>query len=301
LPAGKNSTARTDTEGDEDSVLFEATIPSNHEMKRSKTKALGQHFLRDRSVLGKILRVINPQSEDLIIEIGAGRGVLTFALAKQAGRVIALEKDRALIPGLRTKSVPNLTVLEADVLTVRFADLLRNREAPATGVKLVGNIPYVISAPLLLKVLEEKDMFSECVFLLQKEVAERISARPGTKSYAPLSIRLQIHFAVELRFSVEPASFSPPPQVRSALVRLVKRPEPLFPIAEEESFIRFLKTAFRHRRKTLVNNLLMAGYARPQLESICQRLDIAKNLRPEQIAIPQFVAMFNLLPKHSRQ
>ncbi|MBN1223231.1 MAG: ribosomal RNA small subunit methyltransferase A [Candidatus Aminicenantes bacterium] len=269
-------------------------------MKSSKTKSLGQHFLRDRSVLRKILGVISPEAEDFIIEIGAGKGVLTIPLALGAGGVIALEKDKALIPGLRSKNLDNLTILDADVLDIRFGDLFQDQKGQGKKIKIVGNLPYVISAPILLKVLEEKEVIEKCVFLLQKEVAQRISARPGTKSYAPLSIRLQIYFSVELCFSVKPTAFTPPPRVQSALVRLEKRKEPLFPIKNEESFSLFLKTAFRHRRKTLINNLVMAGYDRERLERICQGIGIPKNFRPEQISIPQFVELFASLPERGQ-
>jgi len=267
-------------------------------LRRSRTRSFGQHFLKDKSVLWKIIEVIAPDEADLIIEIGAGKGALTLPLAKKAGHVIAVEKDRALIPGLRAQNLKNLTVLEADVLCVDFSVLCRDYAGTGKKAKLAGNLPYVISAPILFKILEEKESLSDCVFLLQKEVAERIRAKPGTKAYAPISIRLQNDFSVRLCFTVGPASFSPPPQVQSALVRLEKRDEPLFPVKRPEAFGRFLKTAFRHRRKTLVNNLLMAGHDRTTLETILGQLGIAKNRRPEQVSIPQFVGMFNFFMKN---
>ncbi|MCK4263653.1 MAG: ribosomal RNA small subunit methyltransferase A, partial [Candidatus Aminicenantes bacterium] len=130
-------------------------------MKKSKRKALGQHFLVDRMVLKKIANTIDPQQEDFIIEIGAGKGALTFFLAKKANKVIAIEKDKSLIPALKRKDFPNLTVLEKDVLKLEFKDFTKREK-----VKLVGNLPYSISSPILFKVLAEKDLFSECTFLL---------------------------------------------------------------------------------------------------------------------------------------
>ena len=267
-------------------------------MKRKKVKNLGQHFLKDKSVLRKILRIISPQKEDMILEIGAGKGALTLPLAKKAGGVIALEKDKSLIPGLRAKQFPNLSVLEEDVLKIRFADLLQKREGFCQKIKLVGNLPYVISSQILLKVLEEKDLFSDCIFLLQKEVAERISAQPGTKAYAPLSMRLQNHFDITICFAVGPASFYPPPKVMSALVHLKKRPRPLFALPDEEAFARFLKMAFRHRRKTLANNLVMGGHDRTHLTQIFQALGLGKTIRPEQLTLSQFVKLFQFQYKN---
>ena len=262
-------------------------------MKRKKSKDLGQHFLKDKSVLRKIIRTISPQREDLILEIGAGKGALTLPLAEKAGMVIALEKDKTLIPGLKAKQFPKLSVLEGDVLKIRFADLLPQREGFCQNIKLVGNLPYVISSQILLKALEERDLFSDCVFLLQKEVAERISAQPGTKAYAPLSMRLQNHFDITICFAVGPESFYPPPKVMSTLVHLKKRPQPLFSLSDEAAFARFLKMAFRHRRKTLANNLVMAGHDRTQLTQIFQTLGLEKTIRPEQLTLSQFVELFH--------
>jgi len=264
-------------------------------MKRSKIKALGQHFLRDRSVLRKIVRTISPDKSDIIIEIGAGKGFLTFPLAEEADRVIAIEKDKTLIPELKSRCVPNLEIVDADVLTLRFADLVGSKKSRKGKVKLVGNLPYVISSQVLVKVLEEKDVVDKCVFLLQKEVAERISAQPGTKSYAPLSIRFQNDFKVQLCFTVKPESFSPPPQVKSALISLEKRCQPLCLISDEEAFRKFLKVVFRHRRKTLFNNLLLAGHTRSQLEWTAVELRMGKDVRPEQLTISAYVELFNFL------
>jgi len=264
-------------------------------MKRSKTKALGQHFLRDKFVLRKIIRVISPDKDDLIIEIGAGKGVLTLPLANGTDRMIAIERDKTLVPELKAKSPLNLTIIEADVLTLRFADLVGSEKRPKGKVKLVGNLPYVISSQVLIKVLEEKNILDQCVFLLQKEVAERIGAQPGTKSYAPLSIRFQNDFQVQLCFVVKPESFFPPPQVKSALISLEKRAQPLFPISDDKAFSEFLKVAFRHRRKTLLNNLLLAGHSRSQIDPIFQGFGHHNTIRPEQLPLSEYVKLFNFL------
>lgn len=264
-------------------------------MYKRRAKALGQHFLKNPFILRKIIRTICPQKNELLVEIGAGKGALTFPLAVKAGKVIAIEKDRSLIPFLQRKNFTNLIIQEADILRVEFKKLLEKEKNYKVKVKLVGNLPYSISSPLLFKILGEKELFSECIFLFQKELAERICARPGSKKYAPLSILLQIYFSTKLHFFIPPESFSPPPQVESALISLKRRDKPLFLIEEEDVFKKFLKGAFRHRRKTLFNNLSRLDYPRSFLNEAFQKFNIVNSLRPEQLTISQFVSLFKFL------
>ncbi len=259
-------------------------------MNKSRRKALGQHFLTDRKVLKKIIRVIDPKPEDLIIEIGAGRGVLTLPLVKEGIRVIAIEKDSSLIPYLKRQAFPNLTVLETDVLQVNFEDLVQKKQA-----KLVGNLPYSISSPLLSKVMENRELFSSCIFLLQKEFALRLCAQPGTKKYAPLSILFQNIFSIRLHFQVSPSSFFPAPQVDSALVLLKKRPHPQFFISDQERFRTFLQQAFRSRRKKLLNNLKNIPISVSDIKEALCKCGIEEGRRPEEVSLSQFVALFNVL------
>ena len=261
--------------------------------KKRRAKALGQHFLKNPLFLKKIIHTIRPQKNALLIEIGAGRGALTFPLAEKAGRVIAIEKDRSLATFLQKKDLANLTVLVEDVLKVDFKRLLEKNSWDT--VKLVGNLPYSISSPLLFKILGEKELFSECIFLFQKEFAERICAQPGTKKYAPLSIILQVYFSAKLCFFVPPESFSPPPRVESALVSLKRREKPLFHIEKGQAFQEFLKGAFQHRRKTLFNNLVKLDYPAPFLKKAFLKLDIKDPLRPEQLTISRYVELFRFL------
>lgn len=261
----------------------------------SKTKALGQHFLNDRSILRKIVDIISPRKDELVIEIGAGKGALTFPLADRAGKVIAIEKDKAFIPLLREGNKDNLVLVEQDVLRLDFQNLLADEAAFRGKVKLAGNLPYSISSPLLFKVLKDKDLFSACVFLLQKEVAERLGAQPGSKDYAPLSILFQLHFDVRLCFTLAPGTFSPPPKVRSTLVSLDKRPQPLFALSDEDSFRRFLRMAFAQRRKTLLNNLKSSPFSIGLLRESFRFLTLKETVRAEQLSIAQFVALFETL------
>jgi len=264
-------------------------------MKRDRVKRLGQHFLKNPGVLKKILDNISPKKDDLIIEIGAGKGALTFSIAERAGKVIAVEKDKSLIPFLMEKNISNLKVLEQDILKTDFRELIKKELDFKGRVKLVGNLPYSISSPLLFKVYKDKEMFHECIFLLKKEVAERLCAGPGTKKFAPISIIFQNHFMVRLCFVVNPASFSPPPRVKSALVFLKKREHPLFYIRDEDMFRKFLRSAFLHRRKTLFNNLVMVGYCDFMLRKAFRNLELQKYIRAEQLPISTFVHLYDFL------
>jgi len=258
-------------------------------MKKSRRHALGQHFLASPAVLRKIVGVIDPKPEDVLVEIGAGRGVLTAALAETAGRVIAVEKDERLIPMLREAMPVNVEVVHADILTVDFRELRRRASVPA--LRVVGNIPYSISSPLLFRVLDDRELFSDCIFLLQKEVAERITAGPGSKSYAPLGILLQNEFEARVAFRVAPGSFSPPPKVQSALLTLRRRPVPLHPGAAEEPFRAFLRIAFAERRKMLWKNLSRRSSA-AALAAAYDSLGLARNVRAEELSADVLFALF---------
>ncbi len=259
-----------------------------------KTKALGQHFLINRGVLAKIIKVIAPEKDDIIIEVGAGKGALTFALAERCRRVIAIEKDKTLLPFLQGKK-ENIVVVGEDVLTVDFRSLLRSEHRLSCRPKLVGNLPYSISSPLLFKVLKDRKLFSSCIFLVQREVAERLASSPGSKTYAPLSILFQMAFELRLHFIVSPGSFLPPPRVESALISLHPREKLLFPIEDEKKFHLFLRKAFAQRRKTLLNNLRSYPAERDQLVRTMARLDLAPDIRPEQVPIEKFVLLFEEL------
>ncbi len=252
-------------------------------MRRTKRHALGQHFLANRSVLQKIARTIAPEASDAIIEIGAGKGALTFLLMEKAGHVTAIEKDPFLVPLLKAREGPRLAVLEADVLDVDFGDVIRRAGYAPGHVKLVGNLPYSISSPILFKALDSRGLFSTCVFLIQKEVAARVCGRPGTKNYAPISILLQNAFEAAVEFTVSPGSFSPPPKVDSAVITLGRRAAPLVPVADEGRFRGFLKASFAHRRKRLARNLEMSGIDKVAVEAAFSALGLPANARAEEL------------------
>jgi 16S rRNA (adenine1518-N6/adenine1519-N6)-dimethyltransferase len=259
-------------------------------MKKTRRKALGQHFLTHRKTLLRIVRVIAPKKGDFIIEIGAGKGALTRHLADSGADIIAIEKDRTLIPTLKKLEYPNLAVQEEDALRINFQDLLQGRPG-----KIVGNLPYSISSPLLFKVLEEKESISSCVFLLQKEVAQRVCASPGTKKYAPLSILFQNDFHAYFHFHVPPSVFSPPPKVQSGLISLTKRSQPISTLPHQESFVKFLRSAFHNRRKKLANNLRALDIPPPLIKEAYRECGVDEKWRPEQVSLLQFVALYSLL------
>ncbi len=261
-------------------------------MKKSRRHALGQHFLANPAVLRKIVGVIDPKPDDVLVEIGAGRGILTAAMAETAGRVIAIEKDERLVPALKSGMPANVEVVHADILNVDFRELCRRAGVPA--LRIVGNIPYSISTPLLFRVLDDREVFSDCVFLLQKEVAERVTAGPGSKNYAPLGILLQNEFEAKVAFRVAPGSFSPPPKVQSALLTLRRRPVPLHFGAADEPFRIFLRAAFAERRKMLWNNL--APRSKPTaLTAAYTALGIARNVRAEDLPADALFGLFRSL------
>jgi 16S rRNA (adenine1518-N6/adenine1519-N6)-dimethyltransferase len=261
-------------------------------MYKSRRHALGQHFLANEGVLRKIVAAIDPGPGDVIVEVGAGRGALTARLAERAGRVIAIEKDERLVPALKETMPPNVEVVHGDILKVDLREVLEKAGAPA--LRLVGNVPYSISSPLLFRVLDDRELFSDCIFLVQKEVAERITAGPGTKSYAPLGILLQNEFEARIAFLVAPGSFSPPPRIQSALLILRRRAVPLHADAAEEPYRAFLRAAFAERRKMLWKNL--ARRATPAaIAAAYDALGLSRNARAEELAPETLFALFQTL------
>ena len=266
-------------------------------MYKSRRQALGQHFLANEGVLRKIVAAIDPRPGDVVVEIGPGRGVLTAALAAKAGRVVAIEKDGRLIPGLREAMPANVEIVPGDILRADLRGILEKAGVPA--LRLVGNIPYSISSPLLFRVLDERALLSDCVLLLQKEVAERVTTGPGSKSYAPLGILLRNEFEARVAFTVAPGSFSPPPKVHSALLTLRRRPVPLHPGAADEPYRAFLRAAFAERRKMLWKNL--ARRATPAaLEAAYADLGLPRNARAEELSPEALFSLFQKLQSRSR-
>lgn len=216
-------------------------------------KRFGQNFLHDPAVIGRILRAIAPRPGEPLVEIGPGLGALTVPLLAQAGALTVIEIDRDVIPRLREAcgDAPGLTVIQADALEVDFAAL---RAPQGERLRLIGNLPYNISTPLLFHVLDAASHIRDMHFMLQKEVVRRMCAAPDTEDYGRLTVTLAARAEAAELFTVGPGAFRPAPQVDSAIVRLTPRPPP-FPIRDLARFDRIVRLAFGQRRKTLANAL----------------------------------------------
>ena len=246
-------------------------------------KRFGQHFLHDRSILGRIVDAIAPQAGQRIVEIGPGEGALTLPLLHAAGVLTAIELDRDLIEPLREKSrgVGDLTIVNADVLSVDFTALARG-----TPIRLVGNLPYNISTPILFHCLEHATTITDMHFMLQKEVVERMAAAPGSKTYGRLSVMLQLRCTVEPLLRVPPGAFRPPPKVDSAVVRLAPLPPGQLPDVDFAIIERIVRAAFGQRRKTLGNAVSQIMDVRAIAAA-----GIDPRARAEQLPPAAFVAM----------
>ncbi|HST29108.1 MAG TPA: 16S rRNA (adenine(1518)-N(6)/adenine(1519)-N(6))-dimethyltransferase RsmA [Rudaea sp.] len=215
-------------------------------------KRFGQHFLHDPGILRRIVAAIAPQPGQHIVEIGPGEGAMTLPLLREAGKLTAIELDRDLIEPLREKArdIGELAIVNADVLTVDFTAL-----AQGAPIRLVGNLPYNISTPILFHCLDHAAAITDMHFMLQKEVVERMAAAPGSKTYGRLSVMLQLRCTVEPLLKVPPGAFRPPPKVDSAVVRLVPLPASALPEVDFTVIANIVRAAFGQRRKTLANAL----------------------------------------------
>jgi 16S rRNA (adenine1518-N6/adenine1519-N6)-dimethyltransferase len=249
-------------------------------------KSLGQHFLHERGVIDKIVLAVDPQPGDRLFEIGPGQGAITFPLLRRHGALTVIEFDRDLITPLMesAEGIGELTIIHKDVLKVDFAKLAGD----GAPIRLVGNLPYNISSPILFHVLEHAEAVRDMHFMLQKEVVDRMGAPPGSKVYGRLSVMLQAACTVTPLFTVAPGAFRPPPKVDSAVVRLVPRPAGELGIADRALFEHLVRDAFGQRRKTMRN----------AVQALCTGADIeAVGLRPdaraEQLAVTDFVRLAN--------
>ena len=259
-------------------------------------KRLGQHFLTDRNILQRIVDALEPASDDVVVEIGAGKGSLTEVLAPRVRHVIAIERDRRLVSALRMRNaecgIDRLSIVQGDALRVDWHVLAIPHSAfRIPHFKVVGNIPYNITTPLIDKALTPP-LPARIVFLVQAEVADRMAAPPGSKAYGALSIGVQAMCRVERLFTVRAGAFTPPPKVESALVRLTPLAQPLLAPDEVASFRAFVTACFTRRRKQL-RNVAMAATGRPAAVVVAglAALGLDPTLRPETLAPQAFVRL----------
>lgn len=222
-------------------------------MSHRPRKRFGQNFLHDQSVIERILACVDPRPGQRLVEIGPGQGALTRGLLQRVGEMDAVELDRDLLEPLRRQCAPlgTLHLHNADALKFDF----RSLHSDERRLRLVGNLPYNISTPLLFHLIDQADAIEDMHFMLQKEVVERMAAGPGSKTYGRLSVMLQVSCEVSPLFVIGPESFDPPPKVDSSVVRLCPLPQPRVATANLADFSAFLAVAFGQRRKTLRNNL----------------------------------------------
>jgi 16S rRNA (adenine1518-N6/adenine1519-N6)-dimethyltransferase len=258
-------------------------------------KRWGQHFLVDRNILNKVIRTAQVGKDDVILEIGPGLGEMTLALARQAKKVIAVEIDPKLTEILKEKlkCYPNVEVTQRDILKADFSQFLGKEGQP---IKVVANLPYQISTPILFRFIDSKRIFSTLTLMLQREVAERMVALPGRKEYGPLSIFVQSASSPSICFFIKPSAFFPPPKVESAVVHMVWKERPIVEPKDEDWFKRIVRACFGYRRKTLLNALKHSALPLPkELEKRMGKIGIDPRRRPETLRIQEFTRLSEVL------
>jgi 16S rRNA (adenine1518-N6/adenine1519-N6)-dimethyltransferase len=258
-------------------------------------KGWGQHFLIDPNILNKVIQIAQINEKDIVLEVGPGLGEMTIGLAKKAQRVITIEIDSKLVEILKKKMIdyPNVEVIKEDILKVDFNKLLNQEKAP---VKVVANLPYQISTPLLFRFIESREVFSTFTLMLQKEVAERMVAPSGRKEYGPLSIFMQMFLDLSIHFLIKRSAFFPPPKVESAVIHMNWKEKPMVEVKDEEWFKKIVKGCFSYRRKILINSLKHSDLTLPHdVESRVEKIGIDLRRRPETLSIQEFANLAETL------
>ena len=275
-------------------------IKEEHNFRLSKS--LGQNFLTDGNIVAHIVESCGAGEQDLVIEIGPGIGVLTAEAAQAAGKVVAVEIDKNLIPILKETlaDYPNVTVVNQDILKTDVTRLIEDHrligDRPARGVKIIGNLPYYITTPIIMKLLEERVPCDSITIMLQKEVAERIEASPGSKTYGALSVAVQYYCEVTYVTTVPKEVFHPRPKVDSAVIRLDLRKQRPVDLIDEELFFEVIKGGFGQRRKTLHNALTgVRGKTKEEIAAVLAAAGIESNRRAETLSIAEFAAIANTI------
>ena len=260
-------------------------------------KKFGQNFLIDTHVLDKIIRAADIKGDDMVLEIGPGIGTMTQYLAERAGRVIAVEIDKTLIPVLEdTLSVyDNVEIINRDILKTDLAALaeVKNGGKP---FQVVANLPYYITTPIIMGLFESRIPPQRMTIMIQKEVADRMQAQPGSKDYGALSLAVQYYSLPEIVANVPPHSFIPRPKVGSCVIRLAKRPTPPLPVEDEKLLFSMIRASFQQRRKTLANGLQNApdlSISKELAIRTLESLGLNPNIRGEALSLEQFITLSN--------
>lgn len=269
-------------------------------------KSLGQNFLTEPTILRQIASAAELTTADDVLEIGPGIGSLTEQLAQNAHQVLALEIDQRLLPILADTLAPydNVTVLNQDVLKSDLATLIREHFDGQHKVKVVANLPYYITTPILLRLLESGVAFDQIVVMMQKEVAERLAAAPGSKAYGSLSVAVQYQMTVKLAFIVPKTVFVPQPNVDSAIVSLTRHVTPPAVATDEKVFARLVRGSFAQRRKSLWNNLTALygkdATTKAALTEVLAAEKIDPGIRGERLSVTDFVRLANAISAHAK-
>ncbi|MCH5344440.1 MAG: 16S rRNA (adenine(1518)-N(6)/adenine(1519)-N(6))-dimethyltransferase RsmA [Acetatifactor sp.] len=262
-------------------------------------KKFGQNFLIDPSVLERIVDAAQITEGDCVLEIGPGIGTMTQYLAERAREVVAVEIDRALIPILQDtlSAYKNVVIINADILKVDIGQLVKERNG-GRPIKVVANLPYYITTPIIMSLLESRVPLKSITIMVQKEVAERMQVGPGTKEYGALSLAVQYYANPEIVANVPPNCFIPRPNVGSAVIRLTRYEEPPVQVNDERKMFALIRASFNQRRKTLANGLANAaglGVTRERVTQVLEEMGLSATVRGETFTLEQFARLSDLL------
>lgn len=283
-------------------------IPSNtieilKKYNFSFQKRFGQNFLIDTHVLEKIVDEAGIDEDDCVLEIGPGIGTMTQYLCERAGRVIAVEIDKALIPILNDtlSSYSNVEIINEDILKVDITNLC-NKYNNGRPIKVVANLPYYITTPIIMGLFESGCPLESITIMVQKEVADRMKCGPGSKDYGALSLSVQFYSNPEIVANVSPESFIPKPCVGSSVIRLTRYPKPPVEVDDEKYMFKLIRAAFNMRRKTMVNSLMSGnlGLTKEEILSAIDKLNLSPQVRGEALTLNEFAALSNILSKANK-